>query len=218
MKYLVKSKKGILQFTSWKHINIADSENENPAAQSKISTKILYTLIKKLEAGFTICPSLKDQVSGNLNSDKIDKAKILNWQFQSGFSERSPFNSNSHIPKFLQMIYITIKKISVLNLRDNPKGNKVAGPDLIKPLVLKELINEIAGVVTAIFQKYLSSGTLPFDLRHSCLLRYQFSRRLKLPSGRSYYDGNLVMNLRQNQQEQCHLYLSRKINMFTTCQ
>ena len=58
---------------------------------------------------------------------------------------------------------IVISKAGVLKLLSKLKPNKAAGPDLIRPIVLKELRNEISTVVTILFQKSLSSGIQPSD-------------------------------------------------------
>ena len=48
-----------------------------------------------------------------------------------------------------------------MKLLSNLKVDKAAGPDDIKPFVLKELRNEIALVIKAIFEKSLETGQLP---------------------------------------------------------
>ena len=51
----------------------------------------------------------------------------------------------------------------VLKLLANLKPDKAAGPDNIKPVLLKELRSEIAPVFKTIFEKSLETGTLPKD-------------------------------------------------------
>jgi hypothetical protein len=58
-------------------------------------------------------------------------------------------------------ITITCEGIAKLLLNLNP--NKAAGPDEIKPRVLKELATEIALILTIIFQISLESGVVPSD-------------------------------------------------------
>ena len=67
--------------------------------------------------------------------------------------------------KYPVMPEITISSKGILKLLSNLKTNKAAGSDDIKPLVLKELRNEITPVVKAIFQieKSLETGQLPKD-------------------------------------------------------
>ena len=49
----------------------------------------------------------------------------------------------------------------VLKLLSNLKPDKAAGPDSIKPIVLKQLKTEIAPVICLLFKKTLQMGQLP---------------------------------------------------------
>ena len=53
-----------------------------------------------------------------------------------------------------------VLKLTSINRR-NP--SKAAGPDAIKPVVLKELAHQIAPTVSAVFQLSLDIGTIPQD-------------------------------------------------------
>ena len=50
-----------------------------------------------------------------------------------------------------------------LKLLKNLKPGKAAGPDKLKPLLLKELRDEIAPIIKVIFDKSLQTGTLPTE-------------------------------------------------------
>ena len=65
--------------------------------------------------------------------------------------------------KYPVMPEITISSKGILKLLSNLKTDKAAGPDDIKPLVLKELGNVITPVVKAIFEKSLATYQLPKD-------------------------------------------------------
>ena len=65
--------------------------------------------------------------------------------------------------KYPVMPEITISSKGIFKLLSNLKTHKAAGPDDIKPLILKELRNEITTVVKAIFEKSLVTGQLPKD-------------------------------------------------------
>ncbi|KAL4237253.1 hypothetical protein ACF0H5_001972 [Mactra antiquata] len=54
-------------------------------------------------------------------------------------------------PKYLIMPDISINTNGVLKLLQNLKVDKAAGPDEIKPIVLKELGHEILDLVSLIF-------------------------------------------------------------------
>ena len=58
---------------------------------------------------------------------------------------------------------ININAKGILKLLSNLKVNKAAGPDDIKPLVLKELRKEITPVIQIIFERSLDTGQLPKD-------------------------------------------------------
>lgn len=58
---------------------------------------------------------------------------------------------------------IDISARGVLKLLTSLKPTKAAGPDAIKLVVLKELANEIAPIVTAIYQLSLDTGNVLLD-------------------------------------------------------
>ena len=58
---------------------------------------------------------------------------------------------------------IDISTSGVLKLLTRINPPKAAGPDAIKPVVLKELAHEIAPAVLAIFQLSLDTVTVPQD-------------------------------------------------------
>ena len=47
--------------------------------------------------------------------------------------------------------------------------SKASGPDFIKPIILKNLSNEIALFLTVLFQKSLDSGQVPHDWTKACI-------------------------------------------------
>ena len=58
---------------------------------------------------------------------------------------------------------IEISVNGVAKLLSNLNSAKAAGPDAIRPIVLKELSHVLAPIVTAIFQKSLDTGKIPSD-------------------------------------------------------
>ena len=125
-------------------------------------TKPFWKFIKaqrKDAAG--IAPLKRD---GQLFSDGPSKADILNSQFSSVFSREDI----SHIPslsgpKFPDISGLTITVNGVTKLLSNVKPNKATGPDNLPCRLLKEASNEIAPILTDIYNSSLSSGTLPSD-------------------------------------------------------
>ena len=60
----------------------------------------------------------------------------------------------------------------------NLKPNKAAGPDSIKPVVLKQLKTEIAPVICLFFEKTLQTGKLPSDWKKHKSVPYQVKHPL----------------------------------------
>ena len=58
---------------------------------------------------------------------------------------------------------INISLNGLLNLLNNLKPGKAAGPDMLRPLLLKELREEIAPIIKVIYERSLQTGRLPAD-------------------------------------------------------
>ena len=65
--------------------------------------------------------------------------------------------------KFPIMQDIVISTAGVTKLLFELNVSKAAGPDTIRPIVLKQLCQEISPVVALIFQTSLDSGTVPTE-------------------------------------------------------
>ena len=61
------------------------------------------------------------------------------------------------MPEIKIDLYSVVKPLSSL------KPDKAAGPDSIKPVVLKQLKTEIAPVICLLFESTLQTGQLPAD-------------------------------------------------------
>ena len=66
-------------------------------------------------------------------------------------------NTNPKMEEFI------ISCNGILKLLQNLKPLKAAGPDKLKPLLLKELREEIAPIIQIIFERSLQTGKLPAD-------------------------------------------------------
>ena len=64
---------------------------------------------------------------------------------------------------------ITIAVPGIIKLLCNLNPSKASGPDSIKPIVLKNLSNEIALFLSVLFQKSLDSGRVPHDWTKACV-------------------------------------------------
>ena len=126
--------------------------------------KKLWSLIRAKRRDTTGVAPLKE--NGELIQQPLDKANVLNRQFKSAFSpittEPLPDMGESPYP-LMQNITVTVPGVEQLLLNLQPY--KAAGPDAILPRTLKDFATEIAPVLTIIFNKSLSSSTIPDDWR-----------------------------------------------------
>ena len=58
---------------------------------------------------------------------------------------------------------INISENGLMKLLQNLKPGKAAGPDKLKPLLLRELREEISPIIQIIFDRSLKTGKLPAD-------------------------------------------------------
>ena len=65
--------------------------------------------------------------------------------------------TNTNMPE------IDISLNGLLNLLHNLKPGKAAGPDKLKPLLLRELRDEIAPIIKVIFDRSIQTGKLPAE-------------------------------------------------------
>ncbi len=146
-------------------------------------TKRMWTYLKHCKTDTTGVAPLKDK-NGHMNTSSEGKATILNEQFYSVFSKHTPLPLRFMCNKVLQenniappdqqnrkqhpiMPNIVITTNGIAKLLQGLKPHKAAGPDEIKPRVLKELSNTIAPILTSIFQHSLDTGTIPTDWKHA---------------------------------------------------
>ena len=71
--------------------------------------------------------------------------------------QQDPTCSKPAMPEFQFSI------AGILKLLGNLKPGKAAGPDKIRPLVLKELREEISPIIKVIFDRSIDMGKLPTD-------------------------------------------------------
>ena len=119
-------------------------------------------------------------------TDTTEKANIHNQQFQSVFTTKAPLSLSRLCKTQIQdmtdngimchdavpagvlssspkMEEFSISINGILKLLQNLKPFKVAGPDRLKPLLLKELRDEIAPIIQIIFERSIQKGKLPAD-------------------------------------------------------
>ena len=154
-----------------------DTDEKNSGFVPK---KPFFSLIKNARQDAQGVSPLKDPSTNSTSSQNKEKANILNRQFQSVFSQLSPLKLgqicidklqqyfNDNVPEkfkcnYPQMPEICININGIIKLLSNLRPDKAAGPDEIRPIVLRELRVEIAPVIQLIFEKSLATGKLPSD-------------------------------------------------------
>ena len=166
--------------------NSADPSDSNSDPQTatdpqvnSLATKKLYSLLKNSRMDSKGSAPLKQ--NGQLHTNTTDKANILNQQFQSVFTPKTPLilsqlslmaiqdyvddglihpsqihsETLSPVPR---MPNITISLNGILKLLNDLNPHKAAGPDELKPLILQRLREAIAQVLQVIYQKSLGTG------------------------------------------------------------
>ena len=153
----------------------ANMTDDVPSEKPAPVPKKLLSFIKHAKQDSSAISLLKDQ--GKELSEGVDKANALNRQFQSVFSPKSPLSlkqlcemtarANPQVTgqhcKFPLMSDIEVGVEGVSKLLKNLKTDKAAGPDQIRPVLLKELHSELSPVITLLFQLSLDKGCLPSD-------------------------------------------------------
>ena len=121
-----------------------------------------------------------------LVTDNVVKAILLNEQFQSVFTPKSPIKlkqlclqkvqdlqdsghySPENVSTDFQNAHRNMKEIhisvnGIIKLLQGLKPDKAPGPHRIKPLLLQKLCLEIAPIMKVIFSRSLDDGSLPPD-------------------------------------------------------
>ena len=123
--------------------------------------KLFWRYIKDQKKDNVTINSLKSQ-TGSLVFDSQQKSEILNHQFQTVFTIEDftnfPQKGPSHYPHIDD---IEITNSGVCKLLSDCNPHKSAGPDSIHSCFLKNAANEIAPMLTHLFQSSLITGTIP---------------------------------------------------------
>jgi hypothetical protein len=125
------------------------------------SSKQFWSFVKKLKKDNIGIPALKRQ--GQLISDDIGKAEILNDQFESVFTIEQSMDNFTLTNDYPQLPTINVYQDGVVKLLRELLENKAPGPDGLTPKVLKMCADELAPALTSIFNKSLHTGDLPKD-------------------------------------------------------
>ena len=165
-------------------LGISKTEDASEPGKSSHSAKKLYAMLSRSKNDSRGISSLNKD--GKLYTESKDKADILNSQFQSVFTLKTPLalgslaqiavpdlidagkmDSKSVPANFINtqlvMPDIPLSENGILKLLKDLNPHKAAGPDELKPLVLKELREEIAPMLRVIFQRSIETGRVPKD-------------------------------------------------------
>ena len=161
-----------------------DGKGQPSTTPGHMDSKKLFQVLKSSRTNQQGIPPLKK--NDQLYTDTTEKANILNEQFQSVFTPLSPLSlkelplmkvqdlvdnkviETERLPEDLRnptpfMPEIQLSTAGILNLLKNLSPRKAAGPDKIKPVVLKELREELAPILKIFFERSLQNGIVPSD-------------------------------------------------------
>jgi hypothetical protein len=136
----------------------------------KGNPKKFWAYVKSKRQDSSGVPPLKDK-DGFVRSDSLTKAEILNAQFQSVYTRESM----SHLPDMgskqqPDMDRIIVNRRGVQNLLEKLNPHKAPGPDGVSPFILRAAAEEIAPILTDIYQKSLDTGVVPIDWKEAVIV------------------------------------------------
>ena len=130
-------------------------------------SKRLYSYVKSLKKDSRTVGPLRNS-EGILQSDAATQATLLNNQFVSVFTDEDttdmPDLTNAPFP---DMDTIVIHENGVAKMLRNIKPHKATSPDEIPARLLKEAADQLAPILTLIFQASYNQGTVPAAWRQA---------------------------------------------------
>ena len=160
-----------IQASAQKEIRYAHRQYMEDVVSSdmKQNPKQFWSFIKSKRQDSTGVSSLIDK-DGFLHSDGSRKAEILNEQFHAAYTREDtsvlPDKGKSPYPA---MARIKVYKDGVLKLLKNLKPHKASGPDGIPTRILILAAEQLAPVLTEIFQSSLDLGQLPTEWKDALI-------------------------------------------------
>ena len=150
----------------WSYVNnIIEVGDQDSAYQPK--QKRFWSYIKSLRKDSSGIAPLKD--NGRLFNSPTDKANILNHQYHSVFtwedpSSATPDPDGTPLP---DMDNITVTEQGVKKLLQKSNPQKATGPDMIPAQILRECSEELAPILTIVFNRTLQTGCVPEDWKQA---------------------------------------------------
>ncbi|CAH8638517.1 unnamed protein product [Dicrocoelium dendriticum] len=139
---------------------------EKLATDARMAPKKIFAYVKRRLKPKGDVSCLED-ADGHLLTSSSDRASALAAHFASVFANDAasiPISA-SNIPVELNSLVCDVDEVRLLLA--NLDGTKPAGPDGLHPLIIKSLAAIISPVVTDLFNKSLSEGSLPNDWKRS---------------------------------------------------
>ena len=129
-------------------------------------SKRLYSYVKSLKKDSSTVGPLRNN-EGILQSNSATQATLLNNQFASVFMDEDTTDMPdlTHTP-FPDMDTIVIHENGVAKMLRNNKPHKATGPE-IPARLLKEAADQLAPILTLIFQASYNQGTVPTAWRQA---------------------------------------------------
>ena len=152
----------------WRYIDGTIAVENEPTQQRN---KKFYTFVKHQRSSGSGIPPLK--VDGHLVSESKAQAEVLNRQFQSVFSDGREYTEEEFRAKVRMnpveltstLSDITISEAGICKILKHLNPYKACGRDNIHPRVLRELADDIAPILTLIYQSSIDTGVVPSDWR-----------------------------------------------------
>ena len=154
--HIRKSHKGYMQEV------VSDSYKGNP--------KKFWSYIKSAGQEASGVSPLKNE-DGFLKSDSPSRANILNRQFESVFTKEDTSTMPDKGPSpHPDMPNIEVNWKGVHKLLKGLKTFKATGPDSIPAFILKAAADQLAPILTGLYQTSLNSGQVPADWKDAWIV------------------------------------------------
>ena len=147
----------------WSYVNnIIEVGDQDSACQPK--QKRFCSYIKSLCKDSSGIAPLKD--NGRLFNSPTDKANILNHQYYSVYTREDPSSATPDPDRtpLLDMDNITVTEQGVKKLLQKSNPQKATGPDMIPARILRECSEELAPILTIVFNMTLQTGSVLQEL------------------------------------------------------
>ena len=139
---------------------ITPTHNDMPPQKS------FWSFVKRNRTDKTQISSLRSHTTGDLITDPIGKANILNGQFRSVFTDETPLTSDHRSPQAYPDIPDALfTSPGVQKMLEGLDPGKASGPDNIPPTVLKQLAPTLGPILTDLFNRSYQTGVVPQDWR-----------------------------------------------------